>query len=75
MSYSTISAETFRTCRATSFYNDFLSSVHRLIGRMKKKGAEVKNIIDILSKMIFQNTKDFLKFNFKQEDFIKSMTS
>ena len=63
MFYSTISAKIWRICRATPSYKDFLSSVHRLMSPMKKQGDEVNDIIQALSKMIFQNTKDFLKLN------------
>ena len=48
MFYSTISAEILRICRATSSYNDFLSSVYSCI---KKQGAEVNNVIKALSKI------------------------
>ena len=59
MFYSTISAEILGICRATSSYNDFLSSVHKLISRAKKPGAEINNIIKALRKMIFRHTEDF----------------
>ena len=39
------------------------------------KGTEINNIIKALSKMMFRLTKEFLKFNFKQEDVIRVITS
>ena len=55
----TISAEILKISRATSSYNDFLSSVHRLTNCMKKQRAVINNIIKALSKMIFCLTEDF----------------
>ena len=70
----TTSAKNLRICRAISSLNDFLLSVHTLISRMKKQGAELNNIIKVLSKMIFCHPKDFLKFNIKQKDIVKDIT-
>ena len=74
MFYSTMFTEFLRICRATSSYDDFNLSVHRLISLMKKQSAEINNIIKALSKIIFCHT-DFSKFNLKQEDTIKGITS
>ena len=45
MFYSTISQEISRIGKATSFYNDFLSSIHTLISPKKKQGPEINHII------------------------------
>ena len=74
MFYVTIFADILRICRTTSSYNDFLSDVHRIISHMKK-GTEIDNIIKALSKMMFRLTEELLKFNVKQEDIIRGITS
>ena len=42
---------------------------------MKKQGADTNNVIESQSKMTFCHTENFLKFNVKQEDIIKCITS
>ena len=39
------------------------------------KGTEINNIIKALSKIMFRLTKESLKFNVKQEDVIRVITS
>ena len=64
-----------RICIATSSNKDFLSNIHSLISRMKKQGADTNNVIESQSKMTFCHTENFLKFNVKQEDIVKRITS
>ena len=42
---------------------------------LKKHGTELNNINKPLGKMIFRDTKDFLKFNVNQEDITIRITS
>ena len=58
-----------------SSYNEFLSSVLRLISHTKKQGAGISNIIKTLSKTIFCQNEDFLRFKVKQEGISKAITS
>ena len=51
--HTKIHAEFLRICRAKSSCNCFVQSVYKFISRMKKQGAEIKNIIKALRKMIF----------------------
>ena len=75
MFYSTIFTEISRIFRAAFSYNDFYSSNHTLISCIKKQGAEINIVIKALSKIIFRYTEDVLKFNIRQEDIIKIITS
>ena len=63
MFYATISAEILRIARATSAYSHFLDSVHTLLVRMKKQGANVSGIKNAIRKMILRHASTFLKFN------------
>ena len=42
---------------------------------MKKQGADKNNVIESQSKMTFCYTENFLKFNVKQEDIVRRITS
>ena len=63
MLYATTSAEILRIARATSAYSHFLYSVHTLLVRMKKQGANVSVIKNAIYKIILCHTSTFLKFN------------
>ena len=68
--YSTIPVEILKICRATSSYNEFFSSVYRLISHMKKQGSKI-NVINARSKMTFRRIEDFLKFSARQRFYSK----
>ena len=63
MFYSTISAEVLRICRATSSYLFFMESVHKLILRMRKQGADTIGINKTLAKMMHRHWEQFEKFS------------
>ena len=63
MFYSTISAEVLRICRATSSYLFFMESVHKLILRMRKQGADTIGINKTLTKMMHRHWEQFEKFS------------
>ena len=68
MFYSSITAEILRICRATSTYVDFLKTTKDFIIRMRKQGAQVDSLKNVLNKLIVWHSEDFIKFDFRQED-------
>ena len=63
MFYATIGAEVLRIGKATSKYDFFLQSVHTLLSRMKKQGADGFGIKKVLRKMIGRHQEHFFKFS------------
>ena len=62
MFYATIGAEVIRIGKATSKYYFFLQSVHTLLARMKRQGADEFGIKKVLRKMIGRHQEHFVKF-------------
>ena len=75
MFYSTISAEVLRICRAKSNYRLFLDSVHKLIIRMRKQGAETLGINKIVTKMMCRHWQPFEKFGLSVEQIASDISS
>ena len=70
MFYATIGAEVLRIAKATSTYNFFIKSVHGLLLRMKRQGADLFGLKKVLRKMLGRHFENFQKFNKSIDDII-----
>ena len=59
---STITSEILRICRATSEYENFISSSDVLLSRMFKQGGTKSQIKSSLLRSIYRH-KDYAKYN------------
>ena len=70
MFYSTISAEILRICRATTEFDNFVTTTRVLIQRMRKQGASNKGIINIINKLFHRHSVEFEKYNKMSNDIV-----
>ena len=71
MFYATIGAETLRIGKATSKYEFFLKSVHTLLSRMRRQGADSCGIKKVIKKMINRHHQHFVKFSKTEESIVR----
>ena len=72
MFYSTINAEILRICRATSTFDSFLETSLTLITRMKKQGANNRQIAFYTRKLIHKH-REFDKYDIDKDHLIRSL--
>ena len=63
MFFSTISAELLRIGRATSNLPNFVEAARNLIVRMKRQGADVLGIRNLVRKMFHRHQEEFMKYS------------
>ena len=71
--YSSIGAEVLRIARATSTPKYFFSSVHTLLKRMGKQGANKVRIINTLNKNFGRHGAHFRKFCKNSTELVRSL--
>ena len=72
MFYSSIAAECLRICRATSASADAISSIHTLLARMTKQGAQVSRMKSSIVKM-FNRHQINKKFGIHDNSFTNTL--
>ena len=72
MFYSSIAAECLRICRATSASADAISSIHTLLARMTKQGAQVSRMKSNIVKM-FNRHQINQKFGIHDNSFTNTL--
>ena len=67
MFYSTIAAEIMRICKATTLFNDFVTTVKALINRMRFQGAVKGSLVCVCMKMLNRHGLLFQKYSLRNK--------
>jgi len=73
MFYSTIASEIIRICKATTLFDDFVTSVKSLITRMHVQGAVKSSLSCVCMKMLNRHGILFEKYSLRNKEILNSI--